>query len=277
MMRGTALVTGSAGGIGTALCEALLARGHDLILTGSNPEKLAAQAAALGGKTRMIVADLTLAEDCERLCAVIAAEPRLTLLVNNAGIVEPGAVIDLPAAVLNRHIAINLVAPMLLTQAAARVMVPQGHGTILSILSIASLVSLPGGAAYNASKFGLRGFLIAASQELAPHGIKVCSVLPGAVDTPMLRHEATHGGSPLNFLNKDVLSPAQVVAAAMRAIDRGKLETMLPTGDAITARILGAFPALQRYVLPSLMKSGERGLERFLAARGLKRAAITPT
>lgn len=271
------MVTGSAGGIGTALCAALMARGYDLILTGSNAEKLAAQAAALGANTRTIVADLTVADDCDRLCAAIAAEPRLTLLVNNAGIVEPGEVIDVSAAALNRHIAINLVAPMLLTQAAARVMAAQRRGTILSVLSLASVVSLPGGAAYNASKFGLRGFLIAASQELAPHGVTVCNVLPGAVDTAMLRHEATHGGSPLNFLNKDVLRPAQVVAACLRALDRGTLETMLPTGDAITSRILGAFPALQRYVLPRLLKSGERGLDRFLSERGLTRAAAPPS
>jgi len=268
-LSGVALVTGSAGGIGTALCETLLGRGHDLILTGSNADKLHAQAAELGTRTRVIVADLAQNEDCDRLCAAIAGEPRLTLLVNNAGIMEPGDVADLPAASLCRQIAINLVAPMRLSQAAARAMVPRKHGAILSVLSIASLVSLPGSAAYSASKFGLRGFLIALSQELAPHGIKVCSVLPGAVDTPMLRHEATHGGSPLNFLNKDVLTPEQVVAAAMRALDRGKLETLLPAGDAITGKILGAFPSLLPHILPRLMKSGERGLDRFLAARGL--------
>ncbi len=276
-MSGVALVTGSAGGIGAALCAALLARDYDMILTGSNADKLAAQVAALGVRTRMIVADLALSDDCDRLCAAIAEEPRLTLLVNNAGIMEPGEVADLPAASLDRQIAINLVAPMRLSQAAARAMLPRKHGAILSVLSIASLISLPGGAAYSATKFGLRGYLIALAQELAPHGIKVCSVLPGAVDTPMLRHEATHGGSPLNFLNKDVLTPEQVVAAAMRALDRGKLETLLPAGDAITGKILSAFPGLLPHVLPRLMKSGERGLERFVSARGLVRIDDRPT
>ena len=84
------------------------------------------------------------------------------------------------------HIVINLIAPMRLTQAAARAMAARRTGCILSIVSAAGLLALPGSAAYSASKFGLRGFLIAVAQELTGTGVKVRGVFPGAVDTPML-------------------------------------------------------------------------------------------
>jgi short-subunit dehydrogenase len=269
-MPGTALITGGAGGIGRALARQLAAKGYGLVLSGSNEAALQDAAAALGGGTRVVVADLTDVADVERVAEFIKAEPGLDLLVNNAGVIQPGAVVELPWAVLERHIAINLTAPMRLTQAAAQAMAARGGGCILSVLSAAALIALPGSAAYSASKFGLRGFLIAVSQELAPLGVKIRCVLPGAVDTKMLRDETTHGGSSLNFLNKDVLTADQVAAACLRAIAGTKLETHLPTGDGISARLLSGFPDMMPRLLPLFRKQAERGRERFLASRGLK-------
>jgi short-subunit dehydrogenase len=158
---------------------------------------------------------------------------------------------------------------MRLTQAAAQRMKAQGRGCILSIVSAAGLVALPGSAAYSASKFGLRGFLIALSQELSAHGVKVRGVFPGAVDTPMLRYEATHGGSPLNFLNKDVLTTDQVAEACLKAIDGGALETLLPASDGLLSRLLAAAPGLMPRLLPAFVRQGEQGMARFLSSRGL--------
>ena len=136
-------------------------------------------------------------------------------------------------------------------------------------MSAAGHVALPGSAAYSASKFGLRGLLIALAQELEPHGVKVRSLFPGAVDTPMLRYEATHGGSVLNFLNNDVLSADDVAIAAIKAMDGARIEVSLPDSDALLARVLCAFPALMPKLLPGLVKQGEKGLSRFLKSRGL--------
>jgi short-subunit dehydrogenase len=200
----------------------------------------------------------------------VSARPDLDLLVNNAGIIQPGNIVDLPFADLERHIAINLLAPMRLTQAAAEGMVKRGAGTILSIVSAAGLVALPGSAAYSASKFGLRGFLTAANLELEQRGVRIRGVFPGAVDTPMLRYEATHGGSVLNFLNKDVLSADDVAIACLRAMDGKKLETHLPFSDSITARLACAAPGLLPRMIPMFQKQGEKGLKRFLESRGLE-------
>ena len=128
---------------------------------------------------------------------------------------------------------------------------------------------MPGSAAYSASKFGLRGFLTALSEEVAHRGVAVRCVFPGAVDTPMLRYEATHGGSPLNFLNHDVLTPAAVATACMKAMDGKRLETHLPFSDGVTSRLVGALPGLIPLLLPHLQKKGEAGMQRYLRSRGL--------
>ncbi|HVZ69030.1 MAG TPA: SDR family NAD(P)-dependent oxidoreductase [Rhizomicrobium sp.] len=267
-MGKTALVTGGGGAIALALCKRLCERGFDLKLADVDAARMAANAALLPRTAETITTDLSTADGVEALAQRISSDPP-ELLVNNAGIIQPGTILELPFEQIDRHLKINLVAPMRLTQAAGKAMAARGSGTILSIVSAAGLVALPGSAAYSASKFGLRGYLTAARMELAPYGVKVVGVFPGAVDTPMLRYEATHNGSPLNFLNKDVLTADQVADACLAALDSGRLETFVPFSDAMLSKLLCVAPSLLEWLEPKLRKSGEKGREKFLASRGL--------
>ena len=268
-MAQTALITGGAGAIAAALSRRLLERGFDLLLVDIDEDRMAAAMAHAPGRIRTHRADLTRPDELEEVAALIAATPDLTLFVNNAGVVRPGNYAELPYADVALQMDVNLIAPMRLTHAAAARFKTAHQGCILSIVSAAGHVALPGSAAYSASKFGLRGLLIALAQELEPHGVKVRSLFPGAVDTPMLRYEATHGGSVLNFLNNDVLSADDVAIAAIKAMDGARIEVSLPDSDALLARVLCAFPALMPKLLPGLVKQGEKGLSRFLKSRGL--------
>jgi short-subunit dehydrogenase len=268
-MGRTAIITGGAGAIALALAKLLEKRGYALVLVDFDQARLETAAAELSADVQILRADLTDRSDLTRIAELVETTPDLDLLVNAAGIIRPGTVAALPYGDLEPHVAVNLLAPMRLAQAAARSMAPRGSGCILSIVSVAALVALPGSAAYSASKFGLRGFQIALAQELAASGIKVRGVFPGAVDTPMLRYEATHGGSPLNFLNKDVLTAEQVATACLRAIDGKRLETFVPWSDGLFGRLVSAFPGLMPMLLPYLEKQGRKGLQRFLTARGL--------
>ena len=268
-MAKTALITGGAGAIATALSQCLLAKGFDLLLVDIDQTRLEAAARANPGRIQIHRADLTQSEDLERVAGLIGNTPDLAVFVNNAGIIRPGNYADLPYGEVALQMAVNLTAPMRLTHAAAARFVAENQGCILSIVSAAGMVALPGSAAYSAAKFGLRGLLIALAQEVEPLGVKVRSLFPGAVDTPMLRYEATHGGSVLNFLNKDVLSVEDVAAAAMAAMDGDRIEVSLPAADALMARIVCAFPALMPKVLPRFIRQGEQGLRRFLRSRGL--------
>lgn len=269
-MTKTALITGGGGAIALALGEKLEARGYDLILADIDPQRMAAAAARLTRVVDQITADLSQAAGVAALCrAIHDRTPAIDLLVNNAGLIQPGTIIEISEDDLERHIQVNLLAPMCLTRAAAQVMAPRGSGQILSIVSAAALIALPGSAAYSASKFGLRGFLASARMELAPKGVKINAVLPGAVDTPMLRYEATHGGSVLNFLNKSVLTVDQVADAALRAMDGDKAEVYVPYSDGVIGRIAGSLPWLVPRLLPLLEAEGRKGQARFLAERGL--------
>lgn len=268
-MAGKALITGGGGAIAEEIAIRLDARGYDLILADINEARMAAVAAKLARKAQTIRADLSTREGIAALADMIERDHAdLALLVNNAGYVEPGDADTLAPDVLDHHIFINLIAPMQLCRAAARVMRPRRKGDILSIVSMGGIIALRGSAAYAASKFGLRGFLTSIRSELAPEGIRVMGVFPSGVDTPMLRYEATHDGSPLNFAGK-VLTAADVAEACMAALGSGKLETYIPYGDSITSRLAGAFPWIIETILPYFEKAGEKGRAKFLAERGL--------
>jgi len=269
-MSKTALITGGGGAIAMALSRKLSEQGFDLVLADLDEARMAANSAQLPRVISTIRADLSTEEGLDAIASRLASsDVPIDLLVNNAGIIRPGNIVDLPFADIDKHLKINLIAPLKLTQAAGQAMAARGGGTILSIVSAAGLVALPGSAAYSASKFGLRGFLMAARMELAPLNVRVCGIYPGAVDTPMLRYEATHDGSPLNFLNKDVLTPEQVAEACMDALKSGRLETFLPASDAMLSKLISVAPSLLEWLAPRLQKAGERGKEKFLAARGL--------
>jgi short-subunit dehydrogenase len=268
-MTKTALITGGGGAIAAEIAKRLDARGYALILADINELRMAEVAQTLSRPATCLRVDLSTTEGVADLVARIERDfATLDLLVNNAGYVEPGDIADLDAPVLDRHIAINLVAPMQLTRAAARVMRPRKSGDILSIVSMGGIIALKGSASYAASKFGLRGFLTSVRSELKDSGVRVMGVFPSGVDTPMLRYEATHNGSALNFVGK-VFTAAEVADACMGALDSGRLETYVPYSDSVTSRLAGAFPWVIEKILPMFEKSGEKGRARFRAERGI--------
>jgi short-subunit dehydrogenase len=142
-------------------------------------------------------------------------------------------------------------------------MLQRGSGHIVNTVSMGGITPLKGGAAYVASKFGLRGFLSALYSELKPLGIKVSGIYPSGVDTAMLRYEATHGGSLLNFVSTPQTS-ADVLKAFNRALSGGKLEVYVPYSDSLLARAIALFPSLLDRLYPVLEWFGRRGLSKYL-------------
>lgn len=263
-----ALVTGAGGGIGAAISRALDARGYALILVDRDRAPLDAVAATLKAPPATIVCDLSSREDVEALCEAVRADhPDLDILVNNAGIGIPGAVVALDQDLLDRHLEINLRAPVRLMRAIAPQMIARGGGSMVATVSLGGIISLKDSAIYSASKFGLRGFLAGFHQEMASCGVKVSGVYPAAVDTPMLHHEALHGGSVLNFIDR-VMSPEDIAAATLKAIDTGRLEVYSPWSASLTARFFGSFPWMIKPLLPMMEKIGEKGRLKFVARKG---------
>lgn len=260
---GTALITGSLGGIGHLVVERLAARGHDLILVDLDADRLAEQASALP-RARALVLDHTDPAAVRAFCTQHLAETRIDIAVLNAGLVAPGPYVERTSTEIERQLAVNLTAPALLLHALGIGMTRQGSGRLVVTVSLGGIVAMKDSAAYAASKFGLRGLVLSLRDEWAPQGVELSAVLPAGVDTPMLRYEARHGGSSLNFVGTPV--GAEVAAdAILGAIDRPRAEVYVPWADSLSARLLGAFPWMTRHLAPLLERLGERGRARYLA------------
>jgi short-subunit dehydrogenase len=167
---------------------------------------------------------------------------------------------------MRAHVDINMTAPMILCAAAARAMKQRQSGHIFSVVSMVAMGPMKGSASYAASKFGMRGFMASLSLELHEHGIGVGSVFPSAIGTPMLAAEmASPDGSPLNFVgNAKPMTPDEVAPSALKAIDKGKLETWLPKSDGFMAGVVLLFPGLLRTVMSYLEKGGIKKKKAYL-------------
>lgn len=258
-----ALVTGSTGGIGAKVAEVLAARGYQLVLMDLDRSRLEQQVIRFEG-ARIEPLDLS---DGQAVLAWARRQEeqgeRIDVAFVNAGLIAVGEVIDLPTEKLLLQLQVNLVSTAVMIQALARRMSAAGSGHLIATVSMGGIVSLKGSATYSASKFGLRGLLWGLRDELRPRGVHVCGIYPAGVDTPMLRHEARHGGSALNFVGQPVTVDT-VAQAVLSAIDRPQLETYVPRSEGITGRIAGAFPGLLAKLYPFLEKMGERGRASFL-------------
>lgn len=266
-----ALVTGAAAGIGRAVAEDLARQGYRLVLADINKDalvefqsELQSELQADGKSADIHTVNLCDAEQLEQFCKAIEhLTDDLALAFVNAGVVTPGLVTELSRERLLRDVDLNLRAAMCVNHACAKRMKAQGYGHIINTASMAALVSLSGSAAYSASKFGLRGFLIALKAELKPHGIAVSMLLPSAIDTAMLRFEANNGGSALNFLSTPS-SVSDVVAVFNKAKKGKKLEYCIPASDSFLGRIVCVFPGILERLNPLLSKLGERGRKKYL-------------
>ncbi|MFJ5269726.1 SDR family oxidoreductase [Streptomyces sp. NPDC088358] len=207
-------ITGANSGIGAAVARLLTARGEDLWLLARDPDRAAALRAAFPG-SRTLVADLAVPGELAAALELQGMPEQLDSLLHVAGVLEPGAVGQLGAGPWQETCAVNLLAPAELT----RLLLPalrtrRGHVVFLN--SGAGLHAPPGLAAYAASKFALKALAESLRAEEYQHGVRVTSVYPGEVDTPMQAELHARLGiayDPATCLTVD--SVARVVAGAL--------------------------------------------------------------
>lgn len=187
----SALVTGAGRGIGRAIAFALAEAGARVAVNdideASGAETVAALHAA-GHEAIALPGDVSDEAVVQAgIASIVAAWGTLTIAVNNAGIEPKASVLEMDAATFRRTLEVNLTAAFLVTREAARAMRAGGHGgNLLNIASIAGVQGwLPFAANYTASKGGMFGFAKEAARELAPYGIRVNTVCPGVIITPM--------------------------------------------------------------------------------------------
>jgi NAD(P)-dependent dehydrogenase (short-subunit alcohol dehydrogenase family) len=182
-----AVITGAASGIGAGTARLFHAEGARVVLADMQEGPGAALARELGERARFIRADVTSEADIAAAVDLAAsAFGGLDVMVNNAGIVGAvGSIRDTPIEDWNRTIAVLLTGVFLGIKHAARVMVPQRRGSILSVASTAGVMGGLGPHAYTAAKHGVVGLTKSAASELAQHGVRVNAVAPGNTVTAM--------------------------------------------------------------------------------------------
>ena len=180
-----ALITGAAGGIGTALVRRWTQQGVAVVAVDTEERAAAADGGEL---VQWLGADLSVPASLDGLIdQAVARWGHIDYLVNNAAIIgEVSPLTEITLPILNRVVATNLITPILLTAAAVKHMATRGGGAVVNVASVAGLsggVSMTG---YVASKHGLIGLTRAAARESAKAGVRVNAVCPGATDTSMI-------------------------------------------------------------------------------------------
>lgn len=182
-----AIVTGAARGMGAAFARRLAAEGARVVLTDLREEEGTATAAALGDNARFVRHDVTSADDWRAVVAQAeAAFGPVSVLVNNAGIASYAVSDTLDEASYRRVIDVNQVSVFLGMTAVLPSMRRAGGGSMINISSVLGIVSTPYTLAYTAAKFAVRGMSKTAALEFAPYNIRVNSVHPGYIQTPMV-------------------------------------------------------------------------------------------
>lgn len=233
----TAVVTGASGGIGHAIARALHHEGAEVVLTGRREAELGTLAAELGG-ARVITCDLS---EPTQLGGLLDELGDVDIVVANAALPAAGKVDDFTIEEIDRALAVNLRAPMVMARQLVPAMVARGRGHFVFISSIGGKIPNPRLAVYAATKYGLRGFSGSLRQDLLGTGVSSSVVFPGSiVDAGMLvgaglaAPKHTKGSTSID-----------VAGAVVRAIthDRGEVdaaELLVRT----MAKVVGAFPSL---------------------------------
>lgn len=211
-----AVVTGGSSGIGLAIARRFAAEGAHVFITGRRQAELDKAVALIGEGAEAVQGDATSMADLDRLYGTVrASRGRLDILVANSGFSEAATLNDTTEEHFDKTFGLNARATLFTVQKAVPLMT--GGGAVVLIGSIAGFIGTPGYGAYGATKAAVRSFARTWTNELAAHGIRVNTLSPGPIDTPMMAgtteevRTALTGMIPLGRLGR----PEEVAAAAL--------------------------------------------------------------
>jgi len=235
--QGYALITGASSGIGKATALAFGQTGIPLILVSRSPDRLEATATEVrktGATVETCALDLAQVDQVKPRLEAIAAQFPIDILVNNAGMGYTGDLLTTSLDDWQRVMTLNLTSVLLCIQAIVPGMRDRQHGTIINIASIAAHQAFPGWGAYNVSKAGLVALSKTLAAEERPHGIRVVSLSPGAVNTPIWDTDTVKA----DFDRTKMLTPeivAQTILHTALLPSQAVVEelTLMPTAGAL--------------------------------------------
>jgi len=238
----TVLLTGATGGLGQAIARRLHGAGAQLVLTGRRGEVLDELAAEISALTVAVdLADPVAVDGLAEACA------QVDVLVANAGLPGSGHLLSFDVEEIDRALAVNLRAPMVLGRRLAEKMVERHSGHLVFMSSLAGKAAPPGSSVYSATKFGLRGFALSLREDLRASGVGVSVVMPGFVRDAGMFHDAQT--KLPSYVGTS--TPDAVADAVLRAIeeDRGEIDVAplsVRAGSAIAGMAPEVAAAVQR-------------------------------
>lgn len=262
------LITGAASGIGRHLATALADDGRRVVATDLDEEGLRRSARQhqwdmTGVETAVM--DVTEPDDWRRVVdRIVEQRGRLDVMINAAGYLQPGYVHEIDPDEIELQVDVNLKGTMYGTRVVGEQMVEQETGHIVNFGSLASMAPLSGLGIYTGSKFGVRGYSLAAAQELRTHEVDVTVVMPDAVDTSMLEKQADYEEAAIVFSGSDPLTVEDIEEAMFeRVLPDRPLEVALPATRGGIARLTNLVPQILGVLEPLFRKLGLSGQEAY--------------
>jgi uncharacterized protein len=256
MSRTVVAITGASSGIGSVFAQKL-ASGHDLILVARRRDRLEDLAAQLsrvyGSQVEIMQADLTQDEDLFAVAERIANEPRLALLVNNAGFGTKGRFWESPLEPQEQMHRLHIIAPMRLSHAALRNMVPRDFGGIINVASVSAFVRTPAHASYSATKSWMTVFTESLYLELKSirSNVAVQALCPGLTYSEF--HDAMGVDRKSMASSAFWMTADQVVDASLDGLRRRKLFVIPGWRYRLFTAIFSKLPSALRVALESKM------------------------
>jgi uncharacterized protein len=247
MAKPLAAITGASAGLGAVFARKLAARGYDLLLIARRGDRLEDLTRELGGG-ESLVADLTEADDIERVAQRLASDSRLALLVNNAGFGVPGPFVTAPFEEQTRMHRLHIDCVLRLTHAALGGMVRRNAGAIINVASVAGFLRSRNSASYCATKSWMIAFteaLYLEMQKQAP-GVTMQALCPGFTYTEFHDVAQVDRATIAKWL---WLSAERVVDASLEGLDRRKLFVVPGARYQLIVAILTKLPATWRVAL----------------------------
>ncbi len=256
----TALVTGASSGIGRATAQFLVDRGHSVVGTSRNPDKIPDADRVEGVRYRAL--DLRDAASIDGFAGALAAEDvHVDILVNNAGESQSGPLEDLPLGALERLFHVNVLGPVHLTQLMIPAMRARGYGRVVMVGSMLASFPLAYRSSYVASKAAIKGFATAARFELSPFGVWLTTVEPGSINTGISQRRT-------KYIADD--SPhAKAFRTMLKVLDGNEREGIAP--ERVARTIVGAVEAKRPEPLYAV---GSNAPAVFALRRALPRQAV---
>jgi 3-dehydrosphinganine reductase len=251
------LITGGSSGIGLELAKQLAAEGARVWILARRKAPLETALASLasvnGNKAGMLAADVSDWKQVRSTLERFQHEMGVPdLLINSAGMVEPGYIDEIPAETYRETMEVNYLGTVHVTKAVLPGMLKRGSGDIVNISSAGGFVTGPGYGAYSPSKFAVRGFSDALRSEVKPRGLRVFLVYPPNTDTPQRAYEVSRQSPEIHYVDEHAgigpfrfgtLPADHVAAEILKGVKRGSYVILPGTGNRVLyhlVRLLGS-------------------------------------